>query len=51
MKKLDIVWTAVLATAFSIGSIISAVLGSSTMALALGLSAITMGLFASRENS
>jgi hypothetical protein len=50
MKNLDIVWTAVLATAFSLGSIVSAVVDNSPLALALGLSAITMAVLASREN-
>ena len=50
MKNLKIVWTAVLATAFTVGSIVSAVVDSSPMVLALGLSAITMAILASREN-
>jgi hypothetical protein len=50
MKNLKIVWTAVLATVLTVGSIISAVLDNSSMVIALGLGAITMATLASREN-
>lgn len=50
MKKLNIVWTAVLSAAFTIGALVSGVLNNQTMVLAWGFSSIAMAVLASREN-
>jgi hypothetical protein len=50
MKNLKIVWTAVIATAFSLGAFVSGLLGDETMVFAWGLSAITMAILSVREN-
>lgn len=50
MNKLNIVWTAVLATAFTIGALVNGLLDNQSMVLAWGFSAVTMAILASREN-